>query len=276
MARVAITGGSGFIGRAVDDLLREYGFETVILDRSNGFDVVSSDVVWATRGCDTVVHLAGVLGTEELFDLPEHAIDVNVKGTARILKACTINDLHFVGITMPQVWSNVYQATKGAAVALGRAWQEAFGLRVSWVRAFNVFGEGQHVHGVQKIVPTFATRAWKNQPIPVWGDGNQTVDLIYVRAVAKIFAAIVADPQKFGGAVIDAGTGHLKTVNEVAGLVLKHAESPSPIVHLPMRAGERPADVQAKGEGWDLLGWFPRFNQEQLMRTVHWYKQDRP
>lgn len=61
--KVAVTGGAGFIGRATVQALWQYGHESVTLDKQHGFDVrVGIEHAWV-GGCDTVVHLAGVLGT---------------------------------------------------------------------------------------------------------------------------------------------------------------------------------------------------------------------
>jgi hypothetical protein len=82
----------------------------------------------------------------------------------------------------------VYTATKVAATRLASAYHHTHGLPVSHVRAFNAFGPGQ-AHGPghpQKIIPTFAVEAWAGRPIPIWGDGNQTVDLIHTSDLARM------------------------------------------------------------------------------------------
>jgi len=216
-----------------------------------------------------VIHLAGVLGTAELFDDPGYAIDVNVKGALRILQAAQEFGLAYVGITMPPVWENVYQATKTAAKSLASAWHRHYGIPVSHVRAYNVFGPGQKVGVPQKIVPTFAARAWSQLPIPIWGDGTQRVDLVYVEDVAKMLVDAIA----FGhDEVFDAGTGEAKTVNEVAVEVNRIAGSQAGVEYLPMRKGEHGDGVLASGEGWDLLGWHPSFREEDFTFTVETYE----
>ena len=150
--RVAVTGGRGFLGAEV---CRQTG--ATPFDLRDGFDVCLAPV--ALGGYTHVIHLAGVLGTDELFDRPHQAVDVNIHGTLNVLEACRLRDVAYTGITMPSVWTNVYSATKGCSRQLASAWHHEFGVPVSHVRAFNVFGEGQKVHGVAKIVPTFASAA---------------------------------------------------------------------------------------------------------------------
>lgn len=273
--KVLVTGGSGFIGAEVVRRLEVYGHTAVSYDNRNGQDILDPvGLARAMADMDHVIHLAGVLGTDELFEQAHHAIDVNIHGTLHVLEACHKVGAGYTGITMPQVWKNVYQTTKMAAQNFAEAWNDLNGLPVSHVRAFNAFGTHQKVHGVQKIVPTFATRAWRNQNIPIWGDGTQGVDLVHVSDVADVLIAAM----EFGNCeVFDAGTGISMTVNDVADMVIDAVPgSTSEIEYLPMRRGEKPTHIVAEGEGWNLLNFVPEFRHEQLQEAVDWYREDRP
>jgi nucleoside-diphosphate-sugar epimerase len=79
--RVAVTGGSGFIGTAVRNELLRCGHDVINIDNRNGVDILGPDLASSVRECGSVIHLAGLLGTAELFDDAENAIDVNIKGT---------------------------------------------------------------------------------------------------------------------------------------------------------------------------------------------------
>jgi UDP-glucose 4-epimerase len=267
--RVAVTGSSGFIGARVCEELEFQGHDFVGIDHQQGIDILGPGLTEAMENCDGVIHLAGVLGTAELFDNAEMAIEVNVKGTLRVLQAAQEHGLAYVGITMPPVWDNVYQATKSAACQLAAAWHRHHDLRVSHVRAFNVFGPGQKVGLPQKIVPTFASRAWLNEPIPVWGNGKQTVDLVYVDHVARM----LVEALRFGDdEIFDAGTGEATTVNQVAQWVLDITGSTAGVAYLPMRMGEHGQGVVAGGEGWQRLHWYPVFGMEEFTYTVETYR----
>lgn len=269
--RYAVTGGDGFIGRYAVQYLQEQGQEAVSIDRQSGIDLLDDTLVPALKGVDGVIHLAGILGTEELFDNVEGAIDVNIKGTYRVLEECRRNGAGFVGITMPQVWQNVYQSTKQCAQDLSYAWNANFAVPVSHVRAFNAFGPGQKHYGVQKILPTFSVKAWNNEPIPVWCDGNQTVDLVHSADLGRM----LVDALAFGDReLFDGGTGVAVTVNEVAKMVLEITGSKAGIEYLPMRKGETQTDdLVAKGEGWDKLGWSPAFRESDFEKTVLHYRR---
>jgi UDP-glucose 4-epimerase len=269
--KIAVTGGGGFIGAATVAQAKLLGHEVWQFDRVDNNDVLGP--LGSLRGAECVIHLAGMLGTHELFDEAEEAIQANVNGTLRILQWCRQNDAGYVGITMPDSsWANVYQATKLCAMRLASAWHKNFDVPVSHVRAYNAYGPGQK-YGPghpQKIVPTFAKQAWAGQPITIWGSGFQTVDLVHVDDVAKM----LVDATVFGNdEILDAGTGMAVTVNMVAGYVLRVTGSKSEVVHLPMRRGEEPeTNIIANGEGWNALGWKPLFEWERLKETIFWYK----
>lgn len=274
--RVAVTGGAGFIGSAVVHHLKESGHEPVVLDHVNeqhaGADIRDAKAMReALVDCDACIHLAGVLGTHELFDTPSLAVQSNVQGTLNVLEACVANGARYVGIGMPDVFPSLYTATKQCAIRLATAYHRTHGLLVSHVRAFNVFGPGQK-HGPghpQKIIPTFATEAWAGRPIPIWGDGTQTVDLVHVDDLARL---LVAALDHGGDVTFDGGTGVALSVNEVADFVLAVTGSKAGVEHREMRRGEVPSRIVASGTGWELLdGWKPTFDWQRLGEAVRSY-----
>jgi UDP-glucose 4-epimerase len=268
MRVAAVTGGGGFIGQAVCRHLRAARYTLLSLDLPY-HDVRSMDRL--PGGVDTVIHLAGVLGTDELFDRPLDAVEVNIRGTVNVLEACRSVGASYVGITMPQVFPSVYTATKVAAREFERAWHHTYGLPVSRVRAFNAYGPGQK-HGPghpQKIVPTFASEAWAGRPIPIWGDGTQTADLVHVDDLGRM----LADAAAYGDdCTFDGGTGEPLSVNEIAEMVLAITGSKAGVEYLPMRRGETPTKIAATGEGWDRLGWRPVFDEAKFAAAVESYR----
>jgi UDP-glucose 4-epimerase len=266
---VAVTGSVGFIGSRVVETLRDAGCSIVGIDSQSGDNILSTALIRTFQTVDAVIHLAGVLGTAELFEDPMLAVKVNIEGTLRVLQACQASDTRFVGITMPEVWANVYQATKRCARELAKAWHQNYGVPVCHVRAFNVFGPRQKHHGVQKILPTFAIRAWRNEPIQIWGDGTQTVDLVFVDDIAQMLVDVLS----FGDdQIFDGGTGHALSVLEVAELVIAITGSTGGVEYLPMRKGESPTTIVAAGEGWGLLENHPTFREADVVKTVEWYR----
>lgn len=278
--KIVITGGSGFIGQAARRIAEERGIEVMLFDRPY-YDVLMG--LDRMEGADAVVHLAGVLGTSELFDSAEEAVNVNVIGSLRVMEYCAKHGIQYTGITMPPVFQSVYTATKVCADRLATAWHLSKGLKCSKVRAFNAYGPGQK-HGPkhpQKILPTFATEAWAGRPIPIWGDGTQGVDLVHVDDLGRM---LIDATQFSNDEVFDGGCGVSVSVNDVAAHVLAITGSTAGVTHLHMRAGEVPTQIVAQGEGWDKLAWKPRgalqlegrptpeFDWSQLEETVHFYK----
>lgn len=268
--KIAVTGGEGFLGQATIRAAEQAGHQAWAFDRTMGLDILGS--LDALKGADTVIHLAGMLGTSELFDRPAQAVDVNVKGALNILQWCRDHGAAYVGITMPDVYPSVYTATKICAQRLATAWHLAYGLPVSHVRAFNAYGPGSSAHKPgypQKIVPTFARAAWSGKPIPVMGDGKQIVDLIHTDDIARM----LIDATEHGdNAMFEAGTGHAVTVQEVAERVLDVTGSSAGIEYVPMRRGETPTQVVASGEGWERLDWRPVLDWERFADAVGTYQ----
>lgn len=270
--RIAVTGGSGFIGAATIDWGLRHGHEMWTFDRQDGNDILGE--LKDLKGAEAVIHLAGMLGTHELFESKEEAVTTNVIGSLRVMEWCLENRAAYVGILMPDVFPSVYTATKVATHRLATAMRHSENLRVAHVRAFNVYGPGQKFGPghPQKIIPTFATMAHFRTPIPVFGSGDQTVDLIHADDVGRMLVDAVELAEDGEDIVLDAGTGFPQTVTQVAYNVARMAGWSDPqIEHKVMRKGEEETHLVAKGEGWYLLDWRPRYDMNLLAETVQWY-----
>lgn len=273
--KVLVTGGAGWIGQATIRALEARGHESVIFDRTHSGDIRDAEAVdMAVARVDHVIHLAGVLGTHELFEHAGEAVTVNVLGGLNIVTACVTFEKGLTEITMPRVNPSLYAATKACAMDIARAYVDAGMLRASFVRAYNAYGPGQAYGGdhPQKIVPTFASKAWADEALPVWGDGQLATDLVHVDDVARM---LVEAMDHGDGVCFDAGSGHLQRVIDVANTVIEIVGK-GKVEHLQPRLGERkvstPDDV-AKGEGWDRLnGWRPVFDPQRFVEAVNSYK----
>jgi len=281
---IAVTGGAGFIGAATIAAAQARGHTAWSVDRDTGGNIMGD--LSGLKGADAVIHLAGVLGTAELFDDAMKAVEVNVLGALNVMQWCVRNDAVYIGILMPDVFPSIYTATKIAAKRLADALHHSRGLRMAHVRAFNAYGPGQRfgVGHPQKILPTFAVHAWRRQPLPIWGTGYQTVDMIHVDDIARMLIDaiphargwITPDNVKAGARanlVFDGGTGQAVSVLHVAHLVAKATGWFQPdIDYLPMRDGEVESTVCADGEGWALLGWRPQFDAGLIAEAARSYE----
>jgi len=251
---IVVTGGRGFIGSHVARYAEQAGHTVRFFDKREGNDIMGD--LSALSGADAVIHLAGVLGTMELFETVAHAAEINVVGSARIAEWCAKHGVQYTGILVPDVFPSIYCATKAGAKRITDALHDNGRLRVSHVIAYNAFGPGQ-AYGPghpRKFGPTFSVAALNNQPIPIWGDGTALIDPVPVEVVARM----LVDATGFGNnEVFDGGVGRAVSVNEVADEVLAITGSTGGVEHELMRIGEAPTNVAATGLGWELLDWNP-------------------
>ena len=299
--KVLVTGGNGFIGRAVCAELANRGHEQVVLDRHLPADpgtyppqMLLGDIKDATAvteavaHVDGVIHLAGVLGTQETITNPRPAVETNIRGGINILEACTQYGVPLVNIAVGNWFeSSTYSITKTTVERFTQMYAKYRGLQACSVRAYNAYGPGQSVaqpYGtsrVRKIIPSFVSRALHGETIQVYGDGQQVMDMILVDDVARcLVAALAGLDAGLAAGTYAAGTGRRTTVGVIAATVqaeVKEQTGTIPeIEYLPMRPGETPgAEVLADpGEvralGVDPAGFVPL--EEGLRRTVTFYR----
>jgi UDP-glucose 4-epimerase len=250
--RILVTGGSGFIGGYTCNELAERGYAPVILDRQGHRDTRHETVLGDVRdrvgmesivgSCDGVIHLAGQLGTQETVPHPHTAFETNVMGTLNVLDAAHRYDIPMVNISVGNFWmANPYSITKHCAERLCLMFRSELQARVSVVRALNAYGPGQKAEPVRKIIPTFINAALAGEPIRVYGDGQQVMDMVHVRDVAHV---LVRALEELPEGVIEAGTGRPTTVEEIAAAVLAAVSNegiqPASMLFVPMRPGEEP------------------------------------
>ncbi len=239
--RILVTGGAGFIGKAVRRALEARG--DVMFSFDSPYDVRDCNGVYRqVRLVDGVINLAGILGTSETLNEESLLLDVNVGGALVVAKVC--EDL---GVPMVQIGTghrgqlNVYAITKACAEDLVLARAAWGGLSANVVRAFHAYGPGQKPpppYGkatVRKIIPSFVCAALTGDPLLVNGTGCQTIDLVHVDDVARVLVDGLDAPY---GRTLEAGTGRPVTVLQAAMDVLAATGSSSSIHHVPMRSGE--------------------------------------
>lgn len=265
---ILVTGGNGFIGRATCRRLAELGFRPTVLDPRgrlpmSGAKLRLGDIRDATAVNEAmahaqgVIHLAGVLGTQETINNPLPAAETNIMGGLTVLDAAAEYNLPTVVIGVGNWFEdNTYSLTKHCVERFCGMYRKYRDLPVAVVRALNAYGPRQSVatpYGasrVRKITPSFVMRALHGHPIEVYGDGNQIMDMIHVDDVAACLVGalqFVIDGNE-QGAVFEAGTGRPTTVLDIANAVLGAVEklgieTESTIAHLPMRPGETPGVV---------------------------------
>ena len=264
MKKVLVTGGSGFIASYVIEELVSRGYQPVLLDQYDrkeaDFPVFLGDIRDATAvteamaHVDGFIHLAAVLGTQETIKNPVPAAETNVLGGLNILQAAAQYDVPGVYIGVGNHWmNNTYSISKTTVERFVKMFNAERGTHINVVRAMNAYGPRQKLappsgeSKVRKITPAFVARALKNEPIEVYGDGEQVSDMVWVGDVAKALVSALEKAEEgivFDSAV-EVGPDVHNTVNEVAQAIIDISGSSSEIVHLPMRPGEIPNSTVA-------------------------------
>ena len=289
--RLLILGGDGFIGKHVAEEALARGLAVTVFDQCRHFlrsDVAaflgdirdSVSVCNAVMLADYAINLAAILGTQETIRTAGHCVQTNIVGTLNFLKACVPTNFHQVQgvqIGIGNYWmDSPYPITKRAALAFTRMFNKELGTKVAMVRAMHAYGEYQKTEPVRKIVPTFIYHALRGEPLPVYGDGEQVVDMIYVGDLAKVLLDACTSPTVEYDHVYEAGLGRHLTVNEVAREIIDAVGSSSEVVHLPMRPGEEEnAVISARPETLEGLGeyQFVRF-EDGIRQVVDWYRRN--
>lgn len=251
--KVLVTGGTGFIGSWVVEELKQMGHTPVVLDhhnRNHQTDVetfygdVRDDiaVVEAVAHVDAVIHLAAVLGTQETIANPRPAAHTNLLGALNVFTAVHQYEVPAVYIAVGNHWmNNTYSISKTAAERFAFMFNKELDTKIAVVRALNAYGPGQAAtppwgeSKVRKIMPAFVCRALADEPIEIYGSGDQVMDMIYVQDVARTLIAGLGAPRH--DVVYEAGSGNATTVNDVADVVIDIVGSGSK-VYAPMRPGE--------------------------------------
>lgn len=295
---VLITG-AGFIASHVVPLLKDMGHSITLFDRHRPADeaswragcrIVKGDVCdraqveREVREHDGVIHLAGLLGTSETIDDPFASVRVNIEGTLNVLEACRPAHANarapraVVTTVGNHVMRNTYAITKSCAERFALMYNREFGTRAAVVRAYNAYGARQKRHPVRKLIPHCIMSALEGRPIEVYGTGEQKIDLVDARDVAIGLVRALTRPHDAYDSVLEAGTGHAVSVNEVARFVNETLGNRAGIRHVPMRPGEPEMSVVVADPSTlapigmsaaDFTPW-----QRGLRCTMEWYRSN--
>jgi UDP-glucose 4-epimerase len=289
--KCVVLGASGFLGTALVAELLNRGDEVVAFDRGikrkdestesqiNNFKYLEGTImdkdslIRAFDGADEVYHLAGQLGTSELESSMRSAIEVNVLGSLNVYEAaisCKVPRLFLA--SKPNVWLNTYTITKHTAEKIANLMTRYHPIKISVLKYFNLFGAGQKLYPVRKILPTFAIQALRGLPIQIYGDGTQTVDMLFVKDAARITVEVMRS--KYNPDTMDCGSGIEMSVLEVAESVNRYFGNTSGIKLMPMRIGETPntrlvADTAALAKNIGQLQFTPY--EQALNESLSYY-----
>jgi dTDP-glucose 4,6-dehydratase len=310
VARIVITGGSGFVGSHLCDAFIARGDEVVAVDDlSTGrlqnlahlaeherFSFVRADVskeLPVHGRVDGVLHFACPASPPEYLTLPLETMDVSSLGTRRALELARENDARFVIASTSEVYGDptvhpqsesyngnvdpnapraVYDEAKRFAETMVTTYRRLYELRTAIVRIFNTYGPRlRPADG--RVVSNFLIQAIDGKPLTMYGDGTQTRSFCYVADQVRGIMALL-DSKAEGP--VNIGNPHEITMLELADAVREVTGSSSEVVFEPLPIGDptrrRPDITRAR----ELLGWEPTVPlRDGLSRMRDWYLSER-
>lgn len=287
-----VTGGAGFIGSHVAELLISRGHRVRVLDNlSQGkrewvpkaAEFLEGDIVDAAlcrsacQGVAGVFHLAAMSKVAPSIDKIEYCTQQNVIGTQNLLVAARdakVKKVVYSGSstyygsqrspqveTLPPQCLNPYALSKYVGEQYCELFTRLYHLPTVTLRYFNVYGPRQPSEGAYALVlGIFLKQRSQNQPLTIHGSGEQRRDFIHVRDVAA--ANLKAFESTAQGVVCNIGSGVNYSVKEIADLI-------SPVqTHVPRREGDAEITLADIGRARDLLGWAPTLDFAEGLREL--------
>jgi len=283
MKRVLVTGGLGFIGSHLVELMLSEGHKVVVMDnlssesssRANMRDGVEywiddirninsyKYVRLPEENFDTVYHLAALSRIQPSFDAPLDTLSVNIQGTACVLefaRRCGANVV-YAGSSSAYAGPmlNPYAYAKYTGEQVCEMYSKIYNMNTVTARFFNVYGARQPIMGpYATVVGIFEEQKRQNIPLTVTGDGEQRRDFTHVSDIVRgLYTLSKCDCR---GEVYNLGTGRNHSINELAGLF-----DPVEVEYIPLRPGEARTTLADISLTTEKSGWTPGVTLEKYV-----------
>src|SRR3989339_25072 len=304
--KVVVTGGAGFIGSHIVEHWINAGAEVYIIDNlRSGFlsnaqlfpqaifhqiSITEREKVFRVlENASYVHHLAAMISVPESVDKPQECVEININGLLNVLDACKENGVKKVVFSssaaiygenpespkrtdMRPKPKSPYGITKLDGEYYLQMYNEQYGLGAVSLRYFNVFGPRQDPKSqYAAAVPIFIANALKDEPIIIYGDGEQTRDFIFVKDVVN--ANILAATNEKVNGIFNVASGKAITINEIAHIVIKELQSDSKIVCENERPGDIKHSLASIKETEEQLNFYPEYDLiVGLKKTIEYFK----
>jgi len=304
--RILITGGAGFIGSHIVDLLKEKN-EVVVLDNLSagrienipGVKLIKKNVEKIGKkdveGFDIIIHAAAQVSTFLSVDYPSKDFNSNCLGTFKLFEACRkwnddaliiytssrsvlgeIPEPKVADESFPYNPSTFYNVHKIYGELLVKIYSELYGMKFVILRPSNVYGPRQPywMRGWYNFISYWIMLALLNKPIPIYGSGEQVRDYTYVEDVANAYVLALDNKKAIGETfLLTYGKGY--NLNELADLIIKLTNSSSKKEYLPPRKGDIKRFVGSHEKAKKILGWIPKTSLEEgLKKEIEWCKHE--
>lgn len=305
--KALVTGGAGFIGSNICAALRRDGVEVTVLDNlSSGYrenledlsgvhfiegDIRDVDIVSrAVSGCEVVFHLAASVGNKRSIDHPGEDTAINVNGTLTVLEAARdagvrkivasssagiYGELKTIPITEDHPLDPLtpYGVSKLYTEKMALAFAHVYGLEAICLRYFNVYGPNQRFDAYGNVIPIFAFRALRGEPITIFGDGTQTRDFVHVDDVVQ--ANLKAANNRGTSGAFNIASGTQTRILDLANAVIAHLDAQVPILHADHRAGDVAHSLADTSAARDAFGFDPKVEIDPgLAEYMAWAKRE--
>lgn len=316
MKNILVTGGAGFIGsNFVHFMLNKYPDYTIVnfdtltyagnlenltaVEKDPRYRFVKGDICDAAQvtaalkefAVDTIVHFAAESHVDRSITGPAVFVQTNVVGTQVLLDASRAHGIErFLHVSTDEVYGSLgatgyfteetplhpnspYSASKASSDMLVLAYQHTFGFPGLVTRCSNNYGPYQFP---EKLIPLMIANALNDRPLPVYGDGLNVRDWLYVEDHCSALDTVLHRGTL--GEVYNIG-GHNEWKNiDIVKLVLKEIGKPeSLITFVKDRPGHDRRYAIDAARIKNELGWVPAYQFESgIKRTVQWYLQNRP
>ena len=304
--RLLVCGGAGFIGSTFVRLrLAEHGDEVTVLDkltyagrRENLHDVIDGirfvhgaiedprAVADAVEGCDAIVNFAAETHVDRSISDPEGFIVTNMQGTHVLLEAAREGGLRYVQVSTDEVYGSIdegsftessplqpsspYSATKTGADLLVSSYFHTYGLEAVICRGSNNYGPYQYP---EKLIPLMILNALAADQLPVYGDGRNVRNWLYVEDFGRGIGHALAHGVP-GEAYNCGGPDECENIAVVQRILALTGRDESLIDYVTDRPGHDRRYSLSSGK-LQQLGWRARTGfEEGLERTVSWYRDN--
>ncbi len=303
--RVLVTGGAGFIGsNFIRCILNNHDYDVVVLDKltyagrlENLEDVIDNivfikgdicneDDLKKVEACDAIINFAAETHVDRSILDSGIFVKTDILGTFNLLELSRKLDIPFIQISTDEVYGSImegsfkeedaldpsspYSSSKAGADLLVRAYYKTYDLPVMITRSSNNFGPYQYP---EKIIPLFIINALQNKPLPLYGDGGNVRDWIYVLDNCEAIDLVLHKGKN--GEIYNVGGGNEKTNLEITNIILEELKKPKSLIKFVKDRPGHDRRYSLDCTKIKKLGWEPKHEFEGALKsTITWYKEN--